>query len=176
MQKGLRILKLYTALNVNVETRFARSVTAYWFMYYDCLLCTALTLSYYLPTHMVSSPVSDPPENVTVTNKIVNVTMNNIPPRVLCSAKAFPEASFNWSKEGDTEIIRGNALILNFPVTKNHAGNYLCTAYNKHGSNTQTTFLNVLCELFGNMLCYTPNGHPKHTRTSLFLDKSITHV
>lgn len=118
---------------------------------------------------MVSASVSDPPENVTVTNKIVNVTMNNIPPRVLCSAKAFPEASFNWSKEGDTEIIRGNALILNFPVTKNHAGNYLCTAYNKHGSNTQTTFLNVLCELFSkailrlaifsNITCYTPGNY-----------------
>lgn len=128
-------------------------------MYLDYILRKTFTFSNqaYLPTHkMVSAPVSDPPENVTVTNKIVNVTMNNIPPRVLCSAKAFPEASFNWSKEGDTEIIRGNALILNFPVTKNHAGNYLCTAYNKHGSNTQTTFLNVLCELFSNITCYTP--------------------
>ncbi|XP_046675859.1 hemicentin-2-like isoform X6 [Homalodisca vitripennis] len=88
--------------------------------------------------------VEYPPENVTVTNKVVNVTENNIPPRVLCSAKAFPEASYNWSREGDPEVIRGNALILNFPLQRHKGGNYVCTAYNKHGSNTQTTFFNVL--------------------------------
>ncbi|XP_054282602.1 hemicentin-1-like isoform X3 [Macrosteles quadrilineatus] len=88
--------------------------------------------------------VEYPPENVTVTNKIVNVTENNIPPRVLCSAKAFPEASYNWSREGDSDVVRGNALILNFPMQRHKGGNYVCTAYNKHGSNTQTTFFNVL--------------------------------
>ncbi|XP_075211632.1 neuromusculin isoform X6 [Lycorma delicatula] len=89
--------------------------------------------------------VEYPPENVTVSNRAVNVIEGNVPEKVLCSAKAFPEASYQWRKEDESEIIiKGNALILNFPVSRTRDGNYVCEAFNRHGNNTQKTYINVL--------------------------------
>lgn len=90
---------------------------------------------------------SDPPENLTLSNKVVSVVEGNIPEKVLCHAKAFPEASYQWRREGESDVIvKGNALILNHPVGKRNGGNYTCEAYNRHGNNSLTTFINVLCK------------------------------
>lgn len=98
---------------------------------------------------------TDPPENVTVSNKAVNVIEGNVPEKVLCTAKAFPEASYQWRKEDETEIIiKGNALILNFPVSRTRDGNYVCEASNRHGNNTQKTYINVLCKFSFRTYCY----------------------
>lgn len=84
---------------------------------------------------------------MSVSNKIVNVIEGNVPEKVLCHAKAYPEASYQWRREGESEIIiKGNALILNYPIPRKNGGNYVCEAYNRHGNNTQTTFINVLCK------------------------------
>jgi hypothetical protein len=82
-----------------------------------------------------------------VSNKVVNVIEGNVPEKVLCHAKAFPEASYQWKREGEPEIlIKNNALIVNQPVNRRNGGNYICEAYNKHGNNSQKTYINVLCK------------------------------
>ncbi|XP_067007165.1 nephrin isoform X1 [Anabrus simplex] len=90
--------------------------------------------------------VEYPPENITVTNKVVYVTENYVPEKVLCSARAYPEASYVWRREGHPQetFLKGNALILNYPLLRQNSGNYICEATNKHGSIAQKTFINVL--------------------------------
>lgn len=89
--------------------------------------------------------VEYPPENITVSNKRVNVTEGHIPEKVLCSATAYPEATYQWKHESGTFITKGNnALILSSPVSRTEGGNYTCEAINRHGKITQKTFINVL--------------------------------
>ncbi|RZF42221.1 hypothetical protein LSTR_LSTR004370 [Laodelphax striatellus] len=90
--------------------------------------------------------VEYPPENLTVSNKVVNVIEGNIPEKVLCNAKGYPEPSYNWWREDSSEpVVKGNnALTLNYPVRRRNGGNYVCEAFNRHGNNTIKTFVNVL--------------------------------
>ncbi|XP_069698098.1 hemicentin-2 isoform X6 [Periplaneta americana] len=88
--------------------------------------------------------VEYPPENITVSNKMVNVTEQHIPEKVICSATAYPEASYQWKHDTSSLVVKGNALILSDPVTRNDGGNYTCEASNRHGKITQKTLINVL--------------------------------
>uniref|UniRef100_A0A8D8XSH0 Hemicentin-2 n=1 Tax=Cacopsylla melanoneura TaxID=428564 RepID=A0A8D8XSH0_9HEMI len=90
--------------------------------------------------------VEYPPEGLRVSKDMVNVTELNMPEKIVCTAKAFPEASYSWAKEDDPNntLSKTNSLSLNVPVRKAHGGNYVCTATNRHGSNTIKTMLNVL--------------------------------
>jgi hypothetical protein len=77
----------------------------------------------------------------------VNVTEGHIPEKVLCSATAYPEATYQWKHESGTFITKGNnALILSSPVSRTEGGNYTCEAINRHGKITQKTFINVFCK------------------------------
>lgn len=77
---------------------------------------------------------------------VVNVIENHIPEKVLCSAKALPEPSYQWKREGSNEVItKGNKLIIGQPVPRQDAGNYICEAFNRHGSTEAATVLQVLC-------------------------------
>jgi len=77
----------------------------------------------------------------------VNVTEGHIPEKVLCSAVAYPEATYQWKHDTGTFIGKGNnALILSSPVSRAEGGNYTCEASNRHGKITQKTFINVLCK------------------------------
>jgi hypothetical protein len=88
---------------------------------------------------------SDPPENVSVSVPVLSVVEGHIPEKILCNAKAYPEPSYQWHRENDTEIImKGNALILNYPIPRTSGGNYVCEAFNRHGNITHKTFINVL--------------------------------
>lgn len=94
---------------------------------------------------MFSLPASDPPENVSVSVAVLSVVEGHIPEKILCSAKAYPEPSYQWHRENDTEInMKGNALILNYPIPRSKGGNYVCEASNRHGNITHKTFINVL--------------------------------
>lgn len=79
---------------------------------------------------------------------MVNVTEKNMPEKIVCQAKAFPDAWYSWAKEDDPNntLSKTNSLSLNVPINRKHAGNYICTATNRHGSNTIKTMLNVLCK------------------------------
>jgi hypothetical protein len=86
----------------------------------------------------------------------VNVTEGHIPEKVLCSAVAYPEATYQWKHDTGTFIRKGNnALILSSPVSRAEGGNYTCEASNRHGKVTQKTFINVLCKY---MMLYFSKG------------------
>ncbi|CAG5027639.1 unnamed protein product [Parnassius apollo] len=95
------------------------------------------------------------PENITVTPETVSVIENKIPGKVVCSAKGFPMPSYSWRREHPSKNLgkdhTNNSLILSStntlllgPVTKKDGGNYICEAYNKHGSINTSVFLDVM--------------------------------
>lgn len=91
--------------------------------------------------------LSVPPENITTSKNIVNVSVDHIPERVLCSAKAHPEPSFKWYREGSNEIITdSNSLSFDVAIPRRSTGNYICEAWNRHGFQTVTTYINVQCK------------------------------
>lgn len=108
-------------------------------------------------------PVSDnielivyyPPENVTVSNKVVSVKENFVPEQVTCSAKSKPDSNYRWlrlnasAEEGEAEgarhvLSKTAALNLNYAIQRKDSGLFICEASNKHGSANATTYLNVM--------------------------------
>ncbi|XP_076167348.1 hemicentin-1-like isoform X3 [Ptiloglossa arizonensis] len=88
--------------------------------------------------------VEFPPENMTISKKIVNVTVDTIPETVNCNAKAHPEPTFRWFREGSTDIIvEGRVLDLKVPVPRRSSGTYYCEASNRHGSRNISMVMNV---------------------------------
>ncbi|XP_041986040.1 uncharacterized protein LOC121738194 isoform X2 [Aricia agestis] len=95
------------------------------------------------------------PENITVTPQVVSVNENEIPAKVVCAAKGFPMPSYTWrretaSKSGAREhtntslvLSSSNTLLLG-PVARKDGGNYVCEAYNRHGSVNTTVYLDVM--------------------------------
>ncbi|XP_037908053.1 uncharacterized protein LOC119649806 isoform X3 [Hermetia illucens] len=111
-----------------------------------------------------------PPENTTVSKDIVTVEEDNIPERILCSAKGNPEPLYEWQFNGSV-ITRGSALIINHKMAKSDAGAYECFAYNKHGRHSAVTNITVTykptCEIVrkeiedeDTLIC-TAIGNPK---------------
>uniref|UniRef100_A0A336JZG9 CSON005257 protein n=1 Tax=Culicoides sonorensis TaxID=179676 RepID=A0A336JZG9_CULSO len=95
----------------------------------------------------VGTGVRNPPENVTVwssdTGKSeIMVEEGQMPQRILCSAKAYPEPSYIWIRN-DEVIAKGNALIVNKPMQHADAGIYSCIAKNKHGNGTAEANINI---------------------------------
>ncbi|XP_059047752.1 hemicentin-1 isoform X2 [Achroia grisella] len=95
------------------------------------------------------------PENITVTPKVVSVIENEIPAKVVCSARGFPVPSYSWRREHSSKSASkdhtNNSLILSSsntlllgPVQRKDGGHYLCEAYNRHGSVNTTVFLDVM--------------------------------
>lgn len=76
----------------------------------------------------------------------MNVTERHIPDKVLCSATAYPEATYNWKHDIGTFSTRGNNALILSSVSRDKGGNYTCEAINRHGRITQKTFINVLCK------------------------------
>lgn len=67
--------------------------------------------------------------------------------------------SYSWRREhpskaagkehSNTSLVlsSSNTLLLG-PVQRKDAGDYVCEAYNRHGSVNTTVFLNVMCKYF----------------------------
>ncbi|CAL7940716.1 unnamed protein product [Xylocopa violacea] len=88
--------------------------------------------------------VEYPPENMTISRKMINVTVDTIPETVVCYAKAHPEPTFRWFREGSTDtIIEGRVLDLKVPVPRRSNGTYYCEAANRHGSRNISMVMNV---------------------------------
>ncbi|KAG6465559.1 hypothetical protein O3G_MSEX015228 [Manduca sexta] len=92
------------------------------------------------------------PENITVTPKVVSVVENEIPARVVCSAKGFPKPSYSWrrvsasksrAKAGGGVLSASSALHLP-AAARALAGLYACEAYNRHGAVNTTVLLDVM--------------------------------
>nr|XP_034174880.1 uncharacterized protein LOC117601811 isoform X7 [Osmia lignaria] len=85
-----------------------------------------------------------PPENMTISKSKINVTVDTIPETVTCNAKAHPEATFRWFREGSTDtIIEGRVLDLKIKVPRRSNGTYYCEAANRHGSRNISMIMNV---------------------------------
>ncbi|XP_035734399.1 hemicentin-2-like [Vespa mandarinia] len=88
--------------------------------------------------------VEFPPENMTISKKIINVTVDTIPETVSCDAKAYPNATFRWFREGSNDtIIKGQILDLNTPIPRRSNGTYYCEASNHHGKQNISLVVNV---------------------------------
>ncbi|XP_053997962.1 hemicentin-1 isoform X2 [Hylaeus anthracinus] len=88
--------------------------------------------------------VEFPPENMTISRKIINVIVDTIPETVNCNAKAHPEPTFRWFREGSTDtIVEGRVLDLKVPVPRRSSGTYYCEALNRHGSRNISMVMNV---------------------------------
>ncbi|GLG96061.1 Protein turtle [Gryllus bimaculatus] len=89
--------------------------------------------------------VEYPPENISVSHRVVNVVENNIPGKVRCVAKGYPNATYHWQRVGQSQepAIKGDILHLNYPLSRHKSGNYTCVASNKHGSIAQNITINV---------------------------------
>ena len=87
--------------------------------------------------------VEYPPDNLFISQEVVNVVENKVPEKVLCKAEAYPEASFMW--RFDDEVIQTHNL-LNFAsaVSRAQDGVYVCEAHNRHGTSYATTRINVM--------------------------------
>lgn len=90
-------------------------------------------------------PPTVPPENTQISNATINVEEGMQPPRVTCSSRANPEATYEW-KRLDKVIGRQSVLMVTRNVTREDNGNYFCTASNKHGVHQTSTIMNVQCK------------------------------
>jgi len=77
---------------------------------------------------------------------MVSVVENHIPEKVICSARAYPMASYQWRDPQGEVVIKGNALMVNYPMLRKNSGNYTCEAINRHGNTSTNVFIDVLCE------------------------------
>ncbi|XP_044589396.1 hemicentin-2 isoform X6 [Cotesia glomerata] len=89
--------------------------------------------------------VEFPPENMTISKKIIDVIVDFIPDSVKCGAVAHPEPTFRWYRQGSTETIsQSPVLVFETKVPKRSNGTYFCEATNRHGTLNISTYLNVL--------------------------------
>ena len=87
---------------------------------------------------------SDPPENISVSALRVHVAEGDRPKHVTCAASAYPGATYSWW-HGSEQVSTGEALMLDYSMTREKGGVYKCVAQNKHGNISTETFINVLC-------------------------------
>ncbi|XP_019886592.2 hemicentin-1 isoform X2 [Ooceraea biroi] len=88
--------------------------------------------------------VEFPPEEIIISKKIINVTVDTIPETVKCDAKARPKPIFRWFREGSADtIMEGHVLDLKMPVPRRSNGSYYCEASNRHGSLNISMVMNV---------------------------------
>ena len=76
--------------------------------------------------------VEYPPDNLGISKEVVTVVENKVPEKVLCTAEAYPEASFMW-RFRDEVIQTQNLLNFGSAITREQAGVYKCEAQNRHG-------------------------------------------
>lgn len=88
---------------------------------------------------------TDPPENTTLSSATISVEEGKVPPKIVCSSRAYPEPAFYWTRNGVT-IAKGSALIVENVLQRNDAGIYTCTAFNKHGNHSTDAYIDIHCK------------------------------
>uniref|UniRef100_A0A182IUJ9 Ig-like domain-containing protein n=1 Tax=Anopheles atroparvus TaxID=41427 RepID=A0A182IUJ9_ANOAO len=86
--------------------------------------------------------VEYPPENTSLSSTTISVEEGKIPPKIVCSSRAYPEPAFYWTRNGET-IAKGSALIVDDVLQRSDAGKYTCTAFNKHGNHSTDAFIDI---------------------------------
>lgn len=122
--------------------------------------CPPFPLSGYPLTYSALVFLADPPENITVSKPVLSVVESRVPEMVLCSARGYPEASYEWRAENSTDetsVVKRNKLVLNKPMHRKDSGNWTCTAINRHGSISTTIRIDVQCKGLEQTSCYSSN-------------------
>uniref|UniRef100_A0A182KGE6 Ig-like domain-containing protein n=1 Tax=Anopheles christyi TaxID=43041 RepID=A0A182KGE6_9DIPT len=86
--------------------------------------------------------VEYPPENTSLSSTTISVEEGKIPPKIVCSSRAYPEPAFYWSRNGEI-IAKGSALIVDDVLERSDAGKYTCTAFNKHGNHSTDAYIDI---------------------------------
>ncbi|XP_058834264.1 hemicentin-1 isoform X3 [Topomyia yanbarensis] len=86
--------------------------------------------------------VEYPPENTSLSSPAISVEEGKLPPRIVCSSRAYPEPAFYWTRNGET-IVKGSSLIVNNVMERSDAGIYTCTAFNKHGNHSTDAVIDI---------------------------------
>lgn len=88
--------------------------------------------------------ISDPPENTTVSNSTVDVIEGDSPPRLTCSGNAYPPLQYQWLRNGTVKS-DGPILHIYKSMNRDDAGIYECVSRNKHGTQSASIEINILC-------------------------------
>ncbi|KAI4471623.1 b-cell receptor cd22 [Holotrichia oblita] len=86
--------------------------------------------------------VDYPPENLTVSKKIIDVQENSRPEIINCTGRGHPTLTYVWKNERNVNVSTNHILSLK-PVNRADAGTYSCVASNKHGNTSAEVYLNV---------------------------------
>ena len=89
--------------------------------------------------------ITDPPENIEISQDVITVEEGISPEKVLCTAEAYPQANYYW-KYNDEIVATDNLLFFDKGITRDEAGEYTCIAQNRHGSSQIQTRFDVLCK------------------------------
>ncbi|XP_052903078.1 hemicentin-1 [Anopheles moucheti] len=86
--------------------------------------------------------VEYPPENTSLSSTTISVEEGKIPPKIVCSSRAYPEPAFYWARNGEI-VAKGSALIVDEGLRRSDAGKYTCTAFNKHGNHSTDAYIDI---------------------------------
>uniref|UniRef100_A0A6P7GJ83 MAM domain-containing glycosylphosphatidylinositol anchor protein 1-like n=1 Tax=Diabrotica virgifera virgifera TaxID=50390 RepID=A0A6P7GJ83_DIAVI len=87
--------------------------------------------------------VDYPPEEVTTSDKTVNVKEGEAPATVKCYGKGRPALSFQWKRMDNAEVISTNDVLSLSKMSRSDKAAYMCEASNKHGLETAMVHFNV---------------------------------
>ncbi|KXJ84174.1 hypothetical protein RP20_CCG018065 [Aedes albopictus] len=99
--------------------------------------------------------VEYPPENTSLSSPNISVEEGRIPPRTVCSSRAYPEPEFSWWRNA-VNIVNGSSLIVNTVMQRSDAGVYTCVASNKHGNHSTDAVIDILCTYASYVGLYKP--------------------
>ncbi len=74
---------------------------------------------------------------------VVTLEEGNADEQVLCTAEAYPEASYTWERDGEV-VATDNLLFFDRGVDREQGGEYVCVARNRHGVAETATRIEVL--------------------------------
>ncbi|XP_058464148.1 uncharacterized protein LOC131438278 isoform X6 [Malaya genurostris] len=86
--------------------------------------------------------VEYPPENTSLSSPAISVEEGKLPPRIVCTSRAYPEPAFYWTHNGEI-VVKGSSLIVNNVMERSDAGIYTCTAFNKHGNHSTDAVIDI---------------------------------
>lgn len=109
--------------------------------------CKKLFSLSFVLTVFITWKFTDPPENLTVSNRVVSVVEGNQPEKVTCSGKGHPALSYVWRRNSTSEPISKSHILRLQKMFRADAGSYICEATNRHGTETTMVYLSVHCEL-----------------------------
>lgn len=103
---------------------------------------------------------TDPPEDVYVSTKVVNVVEGQAPNPVKCHGKGHPNLTYKWKKNSTAEPKEYGEELRLGPMIRSDSGTYICEASNKHGTENAVVYFNVMCKYnYLLVICITWNKH-----------------